>query len=121
MAEPGKKYEGFEVPLGLILGSALLLIGLVGISVVSVTTLLHHFSTGRVSARRGDKKDVDPTPSSGAFAMPDWRRVRVVQEVELTEYRWVDRQAGIVAVPLDRAELLLLAGASPAIAPREGR
>jgi hypothetical protein len=119
MAENQKKYESFEISFGLIVASAVLLLGLIGLSGVCVTTVLHYFSHHRMSAKFGDHADLEPSPSSGAFPMPEWRRVRAVQEVNLQEYRWVDRQAGVVAVPLARAEQLLLSGANPAV-PQEG-
>jgi hypothetical protein len=46
-------------------------------------------------------------------APEEWSRLRAEQEARLHAYRWVDKQKGVVAVPIDRAIELLVRGEAP--------
>jgi hypothetical protein len=50
-------------------------------------------------------------------APEEWSRVRAEQEARLHSYRWVDREQGVVAIPIERAMELLVRGEG--LLPRE--
>lgn len=49
-----------------------------------------------------------PEPRLQEQPFTDWRELRAAEERELTTYGWVDRDAGIVRMPVDDAMRLLL-------------
>jgi hypothetical protein len=61
--------------------------------------------------------------AQGAAKEPDIQRDQSAVDAEararLESYAWVDREAGVVRIPIERAMALLAAGVSPAPGPKE--
>jgi len=55
-----------------------------------------------------------PTPSLQSAPTTDLRALRTEKHALLDEYRWIDRDKGIVRIPIERAMALLIARTSPA-------
>jgi hypothetical protein len=51
----------------------------------------------------GGPPPTPPAPRLEAQPGQDLAAYRVVEQAKLSTYRWVDRQAGLVAIPIDRA------------------
>lgn len=51
--------------------------------------------------------------------LQDYAQVNRESDAHLHAYAWVDRQPGVVRIPIERAMELLVAGAKPASAPQE--
>lgn len=51
-----------------------------------------------------------PEPRLQTAPAEDLRQLRAVEEKQLTTYGWVDRKAGVVHVPIDRAKELVAEG-----------
>ena len=49
----------------------------------------------------------------------DWREVEASARARLEGYAWVDRDAGIARIPIERAMALIAAGAKPAPGTKE--
>jgi hypothetical protein len=51
--------------------------------------------------------DRSPQPELQITPMQDLRRMREIEDAQLRNYGWVDRQAGIAAIPINRAMEIL--------------
>jgi hypothetical protein len=49
----------------------------------------------------------------------DWHAIESATEKRLDGYGWVDRRAGVVHVPIERAMALVVSGAKPVPGPQE--
>ena len=49
-----------------------------------------------------------PGPDSPAYPIEDWRQVHAEQSRDLGEAAWVNREAGVVRLPIERAMALLV-------------
>lgn len=59
-----------------------------------------------------------PAPNLESSPYRDWKIARAQWEAELNSYEWVDRQKGIVTIPIDRAiDLLAQRGIPPSPKP----
>ena len=104
------------------IGLALTMIVVLGL----VWLLVAHWKSGQIA------RDPPPSPIAEARAprLPpgprlqsspvlDMEELRAREDSVLTSYGWVDRQAGIVRIPIDRAVELLLEKGLPAPPPAE--
>jgi hypothetical protein len=66
-------------------------------------------------AKRAEIGIVDQVPFTADKRLPAWRGER---KAYLDGYGWVDRSKGVVHIPIDKAVDRILAGASPAGAPK---
>jgi hypothetical protein len=65
-----------------------------------------------LAQRQGDR--MPPLPRLQTTPEPDLRQFRAAEDAALNAYRWVDMQAGVVQVPVDRAiELIAEHGLPP--------
>jgi hypothetical protein len=101
-----------DVPLRPILISGMSLALLAGLSLLAMWLLFDYFA-----ARRA-RLEVTPSPVFEARQLPpeprlevspqqDLRQMRAAETALLHSYGWVDRQAGIVRIPIERAIELL--------------
>jgi hypothetical protein len=51
--------------------------------------------------------DMSPAPDLQVASSLDYQQMRAAEEAQLHSYRWVDREAGIAAIPIKRAMELL--------------
>ena len=117
--QAGRGHEVRDVQVRPIATFAIGLVMLTGVVLLLMGWLFNHF------AARQAKLDVPPSPVGVTREGPPEPRLEVVldqvlQEVRADEsallhsYSWVDRQAGIVRIPIDRAMTLLLERGLPA-------
>jgi hypothetical protein len=79
-----------------------------------VAGMMHYFKTHEPAKIAGQSNV--PVPTAGEFPKPrlevnasiDLAKLHAAEEAELNSYGWIDRNAGIVHVPIDRAMQLLL-------------
>ena len=65
-------------------------------AVIAATGLFH-----QTQSREAYQKQLDANLNAAAQAL------RKEQEANLDSYRWIDQQSGVVAIPIDRAMLLV--------------
>jgi hypothetical protein len=68
---------------------------------VAITLIALQGYFGRAVSRESEVKIVQPMPEERA-------RIETEQRERLSGYRWVDREAGVVSVPIDRAMELVV-------------
>jgi hypothetical protein len=79
---------------------------------ISMGWLLWALSSQRVPGQaivtpQGPPPDVSPAPNLQVASSRDMEELRASEEAQLQSYGWVDRQAGIAAIPIKRAMELL--------------
>jgi hypothetical protein len=66
-------------------------------------------------------RELPPAPREQLHPLADYQQYRAAEQRRLATYAWVDRQAGIVQIPVERAMSLLARDENPAAADRERR
>jgi hypothetical protein len=67
-----------------------------------------------------DVRQIPPEPRLQVSGAADLAAFRAKEEAELKSYGWIDRNAGIVRIPIDRAMDLLLQRGLPTTPPKAG-
>ena len=121
-SQPG--YEDSDVSVGRLVAFAAGVVALVVLGVLGSAAVFHFFvrhqPLGPPASPFEDVRTVPPEPRLQTTAPLDLKRYRDEQEKTLEGYGWVDSQAGVVRIPVDRAMDLLLQkgypvrGSSPA-------
>ncbi len=62
--------------------------------------------------------NMSPEPDLQVASSRDYQEMRAAEEAQLHSYRWVDREAGIAAIPIERAMELLASRGIPAQKPK---
>jgi hypothetical protein len=57
---------------------------------------------------------MSPAPDLQVASSLDYQEMRAAEEAQLHSYRWVDQEAGIAAIPIERAMEILAARGLPA-------
>jgi hypothetical protein len=70
---------------------------------------LFHSTTGRPLTPINPAPTAMPTPPLQSAPAIDLATLRAQKRAMLNEYRWIDRDKGIVRIPIDRAMSLLIA------------
>jgi hypothetical protein len=65
--------------------------------------------------------DMSPQPDLQVASSLDYQQMRAAEEAQLRSYRWVDREAGIAAIPIERAMEILAGRGMPAQKPQAKR
>lgn len=112
-AEQGPRYERMDGPVRGILGFGLGLATIVLISLGLLQALFGFFQRGVEEAdvpRHPLAEEVVQPPEPRLLADPDgyWDDYLAEQEERLSTPAWIDRDAGVVRVPVDRAIDLVL-------------
>ena len=58
--------------------------------------------------------NMSPEPDLQVASSRDYQEMRAAEEAQLHSYRWVDRDAGIAAIPIERAMEILASRGLPA-------
>jgi hypothetical protein len=92
---------------------------------IAVAGKLMHFTQAEIESKVGHAREidtkrgeigiVDQVPFDADRRLPSWR---VERKAYLEGYGWVDRAKGVAHIPIDQAIDQILAGASPAGAPK---
>jgi hypothetical protein len=124
-AEPaGRGHEERDVPLRPLIISGMSLALLVGLSLLIMWLLFDYFAARRarleaVPSPMFEARQLPPEPRLQVSPQQDMRQMRATEMAALHSYGWVDRQAGIVRIPIERAIELLAERGLPA--GREGQ
>jgi hypothetical protein len=124
-AEPsGRGHEERDVPLQPLIISGVCLVVLAGLSLLAMWLLFDYFAARRarlevVPSAVFEARQLPPEPRLQVSPQQDMRQMRAAEMAALHSYGWVDRQAGIVRIPIERAIELLAERGLPAR--REGQ
>ena len=120
-------YEASDISVGRLFAFAAGVVGLVVLGVVASAVVFHFFvqhqPLGPPASPFEDVRTMPPEPRLQVTAPQDLKRFRDEQEKTLEGYDWVDSQAGVVRIPIERAMDLMLQkgypvrGGSPAAHP----
>lgn len=105
---PGR--VGSDLRHGLIVGLAIGLVVVIVIALLTVLGLTNYFAAQRApraSILSTDRTQVPPPPRLQSAPSVDLQMLRAQKQTLLESYGWVDRQAGIVHIPIDQAMELL--------------
>lgn len=101
-------HEQSDIHVRAVAGFGLTLAVVVGLVLAGVAAWLPHSST------TADKTLTPPGPQLQAHAREDLIKLRAAEDARLNSYGWVDRKAGLVHIPIERAmELIVQRGLSP--------
>lgn len=118
------RFETKDINVPVVLSAGLGLL----ITLVIIVTLVrfpyyffahHRAREGATASGRAAPSDaLPPAPNLQSSPYRDWKIARAQWEAELNKYEWVDRQKGIVTIPIDRAiDLLAQRGIPPSPKP----
>jgi hypothetical protein len=115
MPEPtNKKYETADVTWRTILWPVATLAFLVLATFLVTVIMLRFWSKPHTTGAGGFSAKVEPTqaapePRLQVAPAGDLKKLRAIEDAKLRQYEWIDRQAGIAAIPIERAMELLAA------------
>jgi hypothetical protein len=124
---PQRGYEDSDVSMGRLFAFAGGIVALIALGVLGSAVVFHFFvrhqPLGPPASPFEDVRTVPPEPRLQTTAPLDLQRYHADQEKILEGYGWVDPQAGIVRIPVERAMDLLLQKGYPvrASSPAESR
>jgi hypothetical protein len=89
------------------------------ISVVIASLIIHyktvqHAKQDTLMPRLAGEREAMPEPRLQVGAPNELRQLRAAEETALNSYGWVDKDAGIVKIPVDRAMEILVKKGLPA-------
>lgn len=106
-------YEKHDASLPVIgVSAGILLFLLVASIVVADLYYRDHFGPTRGFPTAGRQTSFTQGPSEEPDVLRSWQAVQA-EAARLNRYAWIDRQAGIAQIPIERAMQLLVAGARP--------
>lgn len=123
---PDRAYERRDLSPRVI---GLFLVGLViatALTFMAMWGLFDYYAAKQARAYRppsplADVRQIPPEPRLQVSGVADLAAFRAKEEAELNSYGWVDRKAGTVRIPIDRAIDLLLARGLPAPPQKAGK
>jgi hypothetical protein len=121
-------HEPLTTPLRPLAVGAIVVASLTGFALVASLWLFDFLGSG-ASAQRGHaldhplaaERETPPAPRLEADPAASLVEQRRLETERLSGYRWVDRSAGVVAIPIERAMELLAAEGLPVAPPPEER
>ena len=109
---PQRGYEDSDVSVGRLAAFAAGVVGLVVLGVLGSAAVFHFFvqhqPLGPPASPFENVRPMPPAPRLQTAAPLDLKRYRDDEEKILAGYGWVDAQAGVVRIPVNRAMDLLL-------------
>ena len=112
-------YERSDLKPGTIALFGIGLAVVIGAAVV-ITSLFVHYRALQLSRqetpvpRLAGEREATPEPRLQVDAQNELRQMRAAEEAALNSYGWVDKDAGIVKIPVDRAMEILAKKGLPA-------
>jgi hypothetical protein len=91
----------------------------IGMAVVITSLLVHyrgvqHAGQETLVPRLARERETTPEPRLQVDAQDELRQMRAAEDAALNSYGWVDKDAGIVRIPVDRAMEMLAKKGLPA-------
>ena len=124
MPDGSTKYELSDVSQGGVIWAGVgvaALIGLCSLGVWILMALSHRTLSHAESASRiANLHMVAPPPRLQVDEVEDIKQLRAAHEEELRTYGWVNREAGIIRIPIERAIELTASRGLPTRKPAEG-
>jgi hypothetical protein len=116
---PNVGHEESAVELRPILLFALILVVVSALSFAGVWLMLDFLRLNRARtdtplSTLADPQSLPPAPRLQVFPSRDLQQTRQMEDVILHTYRWVDRDAGVVGIPVERAMQVLAERGLPA-------
>jgi hypothetical protein len=97
----------------------------VGLSLIAMWLLFAYFAShqppGTPASPLAAAHEIPPTPRLQVTPQADLAQMRRAEDAVLNSYGWVDRKAGTVRIPMDRAIELLTQRGLPVRKPAPGR
>jgi hypothetical protein len=112
-------YEPSDLKPGAIALFAVALVIAIGLALV-ITTLFMNYRALQHSRREAPvprlagEREATPGPRLQVDAQNELRQMRAAEDTTLNSYSWVDKDAGIVKIPIDRAMEILAKKGLPA-------
>lgn len=106
-------------PLTLIGAGVFIFVVLIGVGLWGLFTFYASLAAGadRPQTALTEQRPPPPEPRLQVNPPADWQALRATEETTLNSYGWVDRGAGTVRIPIDRAIDLLVQRGLPTSAP----
>jgi hypothetical protein len=107
-----KKYETGDLNPRAILWFVITLTILLLSAFLASAAVLRFWSNPRTTRAGGFSVGVQPTESAPGPRLQvapaaDLQKLRALEETNLSQYQWIDKQAGIAAIPIERAMQLM--------------
>jgi hypothetical protein len=131
-APTGQRHEDYDIQLGPVLISGLVLVTITALVLVLMGWLFNAFSTRQAahdlppSPLAQTRPALPPEPRLQVAPPQELQQLRAAEEAVLQSYGWVDQAAGVVRLPIERTmELVLERGLPvrpgvPGAVPRDG-
>ncbi len=108
-----RRHEQGDMRIRPIVMSGVGLFVLIALTLVAMGGVFRYLSGSAVKPERplssmAETQSLPPEPRLQVDPSQDLKEWRTAEEAVLTSYGWVDRQAGIVRIPIDRAMQLLV-------------
>ena len=117
-AQPGPGYETRDASIPSLVKFAIGLFVLLIVAFWAMRGLFNYFRTeqtlGPPASPFADTRPLPPAPRLQVAPARDWHQLHASENEILDSYTWVDRQAGIVRIPINRAMDLLAERGLPA-------
>lgn len=122
---PGHEARDIDVTRVVIAGTILLLV--CALSLVAMNWTFNYFAVREAKTQPRPStltptagREEPPEPKLQTASSDDLRTLRAAEETELTSYGWIDKKAGVVRIPVERAIDLVAARGLP-LRPAEGK
>lgn len=106
--EKPRSHEERDVDVVWVSLSGVVLLGVIAVSLVVMLKVFNVFRTEDMRAPRTAERQVPPEPRLQANPREDIDAMRQTEEEQLHSYGWINRETGIVRLPIERAMTLLL-------------
>jgi len=116
--EPGRGYETRDTSIPTLVKFAVGLFVLLVVAMWAMRGLFNYFrveqTLGPPASPFADTRPLPPPPRLQVAPARDWRELHASEDRMLSSYGWVDRQAGVVRIPISHAMDLLAQRGLPA-------
>ena len=106
-ADPAARHETRDADIRSLVIFAAALAGIVLLTVLGMARVFHYLgatqSLGPPASPFADARTLPPQPRLQVEPRLDLDQLRVLEEAKLHSYGWVDRNAGVVRIPIERA------------------
>jgi hypothetical protein len=112
--------EGADIKVPGVIGGAAVVVAAIVFALALTRVFLAALGAGIHDPSRAPR-ELPPAPREQLHPLADYQHYRADEQSRLGSYAWVDRQAGIVQIPVERAMSLLVKDDTQAAAESERR